>query len=248
VAAALSDLGSSGFDVRLDCRLELFSTQLAAADRKRESSVSDNLQMQFEPSSFSSSLKINFDSPLVAVDPEQPVGSLGSGGIPACLIAPPRAPSDMSEASCSSLSCASFGPDVETGKRTFMILIHALHTTFPGEFDFYLLTPSQFSREESFHSVASFADTTLASSIGAPYSRDVAPYLWRAIVDEIDPKACEIFSLTPDGDCDPFGDDSVWSFTYLILNQSLNRLLLFSVRCVSHSEAADELLDYDYNY
>lgn len=211
-------------EARLICRLESYSCKMAGDDKKLFKQISSSG---------------NVDD-LELLSPISP-GSFGQFG-GQFSVSPTELPGEG--AMTLHHTCS---------RKTLYYLKATLNAAFSPDYDFSQAKSSEFSREPSYEWVNRNINATLVSAMGDEYS-SIAPSLWSALSNEINPAECTIYSYNPDMESDPFSEEgSLWSFAFFFYNKKMKRIVFFSCHALSltaplmESEDAEEMEGYYYN-
>ena len=143
-----------------------------------------------------------------------------------------------------------------SAKRTFAYLVATMNASH-NDYDFSSSRPEDFRNEKSLKAVMDALDTTLYNlrptrcknyQTGPPHwfssvtpagpptptpSQKWSPKMWRAIDNQMQLKACSIYSYAPKDDPFDAEEGALWSFNYLFFNKSRKRVCYVYLRGLS---------------
>jgi len=162
---------------------------------------------------------------------------------------------NMMATSPQSLSISPVGPLTDSSARkTLIYLILTLNHMYP-DYDFSNLRAHHFTKEEGISNTKVDIDSLLLESgkvweanVGAGVT-PLLEELWQAINDVICLIDCDVYTYKAVSEGDPFCDEgNLWSFNYFFYNRKLKRILYFSCRAVSKTQACDSDVDSEGNF
>uniref|UniRef100_A0AC35TTS9 Repressor of RNA polymerase III transcription MAF1 n=1 Tax=Rhabditophanes sp. KR3021 TaxID=114890 RepID=A0AC35TTS9_9BILA len=227
IEAVASDIEANAVDCKFDVRIESYSCKMCNADKKEWKKVKENSKIL---------------QPLSPPTLESLNGTYGSSPNHGRL-------RHLSQSSISGNDSDTEEPHLvdAISRKTLFDLTAVLNNSYT-DYDFSTAPSESFSMIPDINYVVRDTDAKFASSLNN--HSQLKNSIWRAIDDEIQIKQCNIYSLIPSYEKDPFTENGcIWSFNYFFRNKSMKRILFFACRAMrgdsDFSNSADELMAMD---
>lgn len=155
---------------------------------------------------------------------------------------------DSLVSSPSDFSVSPLGPlSSIASRRTFIYLILAMSHVYP-DYDFSLLRPSSFEKENLETAKLTIENYLLETSKvwACKFGEDTPLHscLLEAIDEVIGLEDSDIYSYKPELEGDPLSEGgTIWSFSYFFYNRKLRRMVCFSCQCLSKLAVDEDSLD-----